>query len=214
MSQDRSAGRAIRECWLRLWLFAGQHHMSDCFESRPRTASKGRWLREIWNKQKELILKTTAEVHREHDSRGTKKTAKLSLFCQSWACFRKVFDLFKSLLPYKNPVSWNLNRLTGPTIRTNDSTPCFITRKWFWLMLSPSAFALLLQSILGLMLHNCCTVVVSLQQLHPQKPVWLNRFGYRCRWWFVWGFKKLWWRGWGRHICKSWVLYGPLFHLA
>lgn len=145
-----------------------------------------------------------------------KAKKKLSLFRLSWTCCRIFFDLCWGVLHYKKgkktvlKSEWiNCSHQSIPLL----STPRFIGND-FGLMLSPSVFALLLESILGLTTYKCCTVVASLQQLHPQKPAWLNRFGNRCRWWLVWGFQKVVMEGGERHVCKSCVLYGPLFPLA
>jgi len=119
MPQDRSAGRAITKCWLKLCLFADQHHMSDCFDNKPKSSPKKEMLERILEQahNTDLKIKTSSEVHTEH--RGYMSAWKRTI--QNKGCVILVghvslpcLQVYSTAQPQRNPVSWHLHGLTGP----------------------------------------------------------------------------------------------------
>lgn len=189
MPQDRSAGRAITNCWLRLYMLV-RVICQTAFTISQKGFPFRRVIKQIFELEYNAGLKRNFTGTTGQKCRHEQVPLLEVYFCIVLNFWRSTSSPSGT---HRNPTSWHLNGLTGP-MHSHTANSCFQhhapylgdVSDWCYLHL-PQCRRWRPESIPGqacFFLSIIAVQYLSVRQLHLHRPAWWGGFGHgrRARW--------------------------------
>lgn len=187
--QDRSAGRAITNCWLRLYMLV-RVICQTAFTISQKGFPFRRVIKQIFELEYNAGLKRNFTGTTGQKCRHEQVPLLEVYFCIVLNFWRSTSSPSGT---HRNPTSWHLNGLTGP-MQSHTANSCFQhhapylgdVSDWCYLHL-PQCRRWRPESIPGqacFFLSIIAVQYLSVRQLHLHRPAWWGGFGHgrRARW--------------------------------
>ncbi len=143
MPQDRSAGRAITKCWLRLCLRWSVSYVKTALTRSQRGFPMREVIEGIFEQACNIGLKSNKKLYQRftentwekcRHEKGQNKVEFWRLYMKEeihvcgtsacWMCILPLLEVYCTAWPHRNPTSWHLTGLSG-SMRSHTANSCF-----------------------------------------------------------------------------------------